>query len=100
MGLAGAEVDAPGLERLIGHGTDPRDGHGLGRSYSPDNDNVVAGFGLTFSPPLCEFGIMVVMRVRDYAEQKALCCHRTRSEGCDSGVARHNRGATSKLSLI
>jgi conjugative relaxase-like TrwC/TraI family protein len=51
MGLAGAEVDALGLERLIGHGTDPRDGHGLGRSYSPDNDNVVAGFGLTFSPP-------------------------------------------------
>ena len=51
MGLAGTEVDALGLERLIGHGTDPRDGHGLGRSYSPDNDNVVAGFGLTFSPP-------------------------------------------------
>ncbi len=51
MGLAGAEVDALGLERLIGHGTDPRDGHGLGRSYSPDNDDVVAGFGLTFSPP-------------------------------------------------
>ena len=51
MGLAGVEVDALGLERLIGHGTDPRDGHGLGRSYSPDNDNVVAGFGLTFSPP-------------------------------------------------
>ena len=51
IGLAGAEVDALGLERLIGHGTDPRDGHGLGRSYSPDNDNVVAGFGLTFSPP-------------------------------------------------
>ena len=63
IGLAGAEVDALGLERLIGHGTDPRDGHGLGRSYSPDNDNVVAGFGLTFSPPLC--------RIRDnggYAE--------------------------------
>jgi conjugative relaxase-like TrwC/TraI family protein len=51
MLLAGTEVDALGLERLIGHGTDPRDGHGLGRSYSPDNDNVVAGFGLTFSPP-------------------------------------------------
>ena len=51
IGLAGAEVDALGLERLIGHGTDPRDGHGLGRCYSPDNDNVVAGFGLTFSPP-------------------------------------------------
>ena len=28
MGLAGAEVDTLGLERLIGHGTDPRDGHG------------------------------------------------------------------------
>ena len=51
IGLAGAEVDALGLERLIGHGTDPRDGHALGRSYSPENDNVVAGFGLTFSPP-------------------------------------------------
>jgi conjugative relaxase-like TrwC/TraI family protein len=51
IGLAGAEVDALGLERLIGHGTDPRDGHLLGRSYSPDYGNVVAGFGLTFSPP-------------------------------------------------
>ena len=51
IGLAGAEVDALGLERLIGHGTDPREGHALGRSYLPDNDNVVAGFGLTYSPP-------------------------------------------------
>ena len=51
MGLAGAEVDEFGLERLIGHGTDPRDGAAMGRGLSPDNDNVVAGFGLTFSPP-------------------------------------------------
>jgi conjugative relaxase-like TrwC/TraI family protein len=51
IGLAGAEVDALGLERLIGHGTDPRDGAAMGRGFSPDNDNVVAGFGLTFSPP-------------------------------------------------
>ena len=51
IGLAGAEVDALGLERLIGHGTDPRDGATMGRGFSPDNDNVVAGFGLTFSPP-------------------------------------------------
>ena len=52
MGLAGAEVDALGLERLIGHGADPRDGAAMGRGFSPDNDNVVAGYGLTFSPPL------------------------------------------------
>ncbi len=51
MGLAGAEVDALGLERLIGHGADPRDGAAMGRGFSPDNDNVVAGYGLTFSPP-------------------------------------------------
>ena len=49
IGLAGTEVDALGLERLIGHGTDPRDGATMGRGFSPDNDNVVAGFGLTFS---------------------------------------------------
>ncbi len=51
IGLAGVEVEARGLERLIGQGTDPRDGRAMGRGYSPDNDDVVAGFGLTFSPP-------------------------------------------------
>jgi conjugative relaxase-like TrwC/TraI family protein len=39
------------LERLIGHGADPRDARPFGRLFLPDNDRVVAGFGLTFSPP-------------------------------------------------
>ena len=39
------------LERLFGHGTDPRDGSPLGLGFDPDNERAVAGFALTFSPP-------------------------------------------------
>jgi hypothetical protein len=35
IGLVGAEVDALGLERLIGHGTDPRDGVRSGGASRP-----------------------------------------------------------------
>jgi conjugative relaxase-like TrwC/TraI family protein len=49
--ISGSEADALSLERLFGHGTDPRDGSPLGRSFDPDNDRAVAGFALTFSPP-------------------------------------------------
>jgi hypothetical protein len=63
LGVSGREADAVALERLFGHGTDPRDGAPLGRSFSPEDSRAVAGFALTFSPPLC--------RIRDnggYAE--------------------------------
>ena len=51
LGLSGAEASALALERLLGHGTDPRDGSALGRGFSPKDEKVVAGFGATFSPP-------------------------------------------------
>ena len=51
LGIAGHEANAVALERLFGHGTDPRDGSSLGRSFDPDNERAVAGFALTFSPP-------------------------------------------------
>jgi len=51
----GAQADALSLERLFGHGTDPRDGSPLGRSFDPDNERAVAGFALTFSPPKSGF---------------------------------------------
>ena len=51
LGVHGAEADALSLERLFGHGTDPRGGAPLGRSFDPDNERAVAGFALTFSPP-------------------------------------------------
>jgi conjugative relaxase-like TrwC/TraI family protein len=51
LGVSGREADAVALERLFGHGTDPRDGAPLGRSFDPDNSRAVAGFALTFSPP-------------------------------------------------
>src|SRR3984957_14674911 len=51
LGIAGHEANALALERLFGHGTDPRDGSWLGRSFDPDNERAVAGFALTFSPP-------------------------------------------------
>ncbi|HEY5320157.1 MAG TPA: MobF family relaxase, partial [Galbitalea sp.] len=50
LGIAGREVDALMLERLIGQGRHPIDGSPLGRPF-PDRPGVVAGFGLTFSPP-------------------------------------------------
>jgi conjugative relaxase-like TrwC/TraI family protein len=50
LGIAGQEVDALMLERLIGQGRHPIDGSTLGRPF-PDRAGVVAGFGLTFSPP-------------------------------------------------
>ena len=50
LGIAGNEVDAQMLERLIGEGRHPIDGTELGRAF-PDRPGVVAGFGLTFSPP-------------------------------------------------
>ena len=51
LGVSGREADAVALERLFGHGTDPRDGGPLGRSFSPEDSRAVAGFALTFSPP-------------------------------------------------
>jgi len=51
LGIADDEVSALGLERLFGHGLDPRDGIPLGRSFSADNPRAVAGFALTFSAP-------------------------------------------------
>jgi conjugative relaxase-like TrwC/TraI family protein len=45
------EADAISLERLFGHGADPRDGSPLGRGFSPEDSRAVAGFALTFSPP-------------------------------------------------
>jgi conjugative relaxase-like TrwC/TraI family protein len=50
LGVAGREIDALMLERLIGQGRHPIDGSTLGRPF-PDRAGVVAGFGLTFSPP-------------------------------------------------
>jgi conjugative relaxase-like TrwC/TraI family protein len=50
LGIAGQEVDAVMLERLIGEGRHPIDGSALGRPF-PDRAGVIAGFGLTFSPP-------------------------------------------------
>ena len=51
LGVSGMEADALGLERLFGHGADPRDGSPLGRGFSPEDSRAVAGFALTFSPP-------------------------------------------------
>ena len=51
LGLSELAMSAEALERLFGHGTDPRDGAPLGRSFSPRDDRVVAGFAMTFSPP-------------------------------------------------
>jgi conjugative relaxase-like TrwC/TraI family protein len=50
LGIAGREVDALMLERLIGQGRHPIDGSPLGRPF-PERPGVAAGFGLTFSPP-------------------------------------------------
>lgn len=49
--LGELSMSAEALERLFGHGTDPRDGSPLGRSFTPGDDRVVAGFAMTFSPP-------------------------------------------------
>jgi len=51
LGLSESTMSVEALERLFGHGTDPRDGSALGRSFSPGDDLVVAGFAMTFSPP-------------------------------------------------
>jgi conjugative relaxase-like TrwC/TraI family protein len=50
LGIGGQAVEAEMLERLIGKGRHPIDGSDLGRPF-PDRPGVVAGFGLTFSPP-------------------------------------------------
>ncbi|MGH2927352.1 MAG: MobF family relaxase [Solirubrobacteraceae bacterium] len=51
LGIAHQEADALALERLFGHGADPRSGVPLGRGFDPGNERAVAGFALTFSPP-------------------------------------------------
>ena len=51
LGIADTEVTSEAMERLFGHGCDPRDGAALGRGLSPEDDHEVAGFALTFSPP-------------------------------------------------
>jgi len=51
LGISGREADALSLERLFGHGADPRDGSPLGRGFSPEDSRAVAGFAATFSPP-------------------------------------------------
>jgi hypothetical protein len=51
LGLSGIEASAPCLERLFGHGADPRDGTALGRGFTPKDEKVIAGFGVTFSAP-------------------------------------------------
>ncbi|MGA8296573.1 MAG: MobF family relaxase [Acidimicrobiales bacterium] len=50
LGFCGDEVSTEALERLFGHGTDPRDGRRLGVSFD-GRKNSVAGFAVTFSPP-------------------------------------------------
>ncbi|MGB9111480.1 MAG: MobF family relaxase, partial [Acidimicrobiales bacterium] len=50
LGIRGDEVSTEALERLFGHGTDPRDGRSLGESFD-GRKNAVAGFAVTFSPP-------------------------------------------------
>ena len=49
FGIAGEEVSTEALERLFGHGADPRDGRCLGQSFDGRKD-AVAGFAVTFSP--------------------------------------------------
>jgi hypothetical protein len=51
LGISSMEAGAISLERLFGHGVDPRDGSSLGRGFSPKDSRAVAGFALTFSPP-------------------------------------------------
>jgi conjugative relaxase-like TrwC/TraI family protein len=51
LGIADHEAPVRELERLFGHGADPRTGAPLGRGFDPDNERAVAGFALTFSPP-------------------------------------------------
>ena len=51
LGISGGNADAVALERLFGHGTDPRNGSPLGRSFDANDERAVAGFALTFSPP-------------------------------------------------
>ena len=51
LGIAEHEAHVRELERLFGHGADPRTGAPLGRGFDPDNERAVAGFALTFSPP-------------------------------------------------
>ena len=51
LGIADHEAHVRELERLFGHGADPRTGAPLGRGFDPDNERAVAGFALTFSPP-------------------------------------------------
>ena len=51
LGIAEHEAHVRELERLFGHGADPRTGGPLGRGFDPDNERAVAGFALTFSPP-------------------------------------------------
>jgi len=51
LGLSELAMSAEALERLFGHGSDPRDGSLLGRSFASGDDRVVAGFAMTFSPP-------------------------------------------------
>ena len=50
--VAGVEVPSEEMERLFGRGCDPRDGAALGRSFSSEDEQAVAGFPLTFSVPL------------------------------------------------
>jgi conjugative relaxase-like TrwC/TraI family protein len=50
LGFAGDDVSAEALERLFGHGTDPRDGEKLGQNFD-ERRNAVAGFAVTFAPP-------------------------------------------------
>ena len=51
LGLAGEAVTTEALERLFGHGADPRDGRSLGRGFAEKDPRRVAGFAVTFSPP-------------------------------------------------
>ena len=50
LGITDVAVDTTALERLFGHGEDPRDGTALGRRFA-DDERTAAGFALTFSLP-------------------------------------------------
>jgi conjugative relaxase-like TrwC/TraI family protein len=83
LGIGGQEVDAVMLERLIGEGRHPIDGTALGRPF-PDRAGVVAGVGLTFSPPKT---VSVLWGTAD-------------ADTSESVIAAHERAVESSLAFL
>jgi hypothetical protein len=85
FGLAESEVSPIALERLFGAGADPRTAEALGRGFASDKAGVVAGFPMSFSPPLCRVRHNGgrLCRIGDYAEQTPSRSHQRSSEGYD-----------------